>query len=53
MDSPLTFENHINKICKKVSQNVIIPWPEYLHALENRKTLMKAFIAFIPHPGSY
>lgn len=50
MDSRLTFENHINQICKKVSQIVTIPWPEYLHALENRKTLMKAFI---PHPGSY
>ena len=46
LDSKLSFEDHINNLCKKASQklNVLARIAPYM-CLEKRKTVMKAYIA--------
>ena len=45
IDSNLTFENHINSICKKASQklNALARIPPYM-SVQNRRTIMKSFV---------
>ena len=45
IDSNLTFENHINNICKKVSQklNALARIAPYMN-LQKRRTIMKSFV---------
>ena len=45
IDSNLTFENHINKICKKASQklNVLARIAPYMN-IQKRRTIMKSFV---------
>ena len=46
IDSALTFESHINKVCKKSSQKLsALVRRSPCMALEKRRTIMKAFIA--------
>ena len=45
IDSNLTFENHINSICKKVSQklNAVARIVPYMN-MQKRRTIMKSFV---------
>ena len=45
IDSKLTFENHINSICKKASQklNALARIAPYMN-IQNRRTIMKSFV---------
>ena len=45
LDSKLSFENHINNLCKKESQklNAVVRVTSYM-CLKKRKTVLKAFV---------
>ena len=47
IDSDLTFENHINSLCKKASQklNTLAIIAHYMY-IQKRRTIMKSFLTF-------